>query len=148
MKLKFNPISSQYETIYIKWEGIHYDRQKLKRFVYYYNFIRVISIFFKKYKRELESLDLVIEHYGKNRIYDLLNNDEHTSRLCHIERLSRNGALEILTKGVYDTSTYRQLSNLPKRDFDLAIKRIQELIKIGQETTVQDEQISENIPSD
>jgi hypothetical protein len=146
--MKYINSPSEYETIYIKWEGIHYDREKLKKFARRYNFISFISFFIKSYKKELRMLDSVVEFYGKERINSLLRNDEHTSRVSHIERLSRKGSIELLTTGFYQTNTYKEISNLPKRDFDLVIKRVQELIKIGQSTTIQDDVISENIPSD
>jgi hypothetical protein len=146
--MKYINSPSEYETIYIKWEGIHYDREKLKKFVRRYNFISFISFFVKSYKKELIILDKIINFYGKERINSLLRNDEHTSRVSHIERLSRKGSLEILISGSYNIETYREISNLPKKDFDLITKRIEELIKIAQKVTVQEDNLSENIPSD
>ena len=66
----------------------------------------------------------------------------------HIERLSRIGSSEILTIGSYTPKTYRIISNLPKKDFDLITKRIEELIKIATNVTTQVEIIGENTPGD
>ena len=90
----------------------------------------------------------IIDHYGRVKIFNLLNNDETTSILSHIERLSRNGSIEILTSGTYNTDTYKQISNLPKSDFDLVARRVQELIKIGQSIYVQNDGLGENLPGD
>jgi len=148
MRIRFNNKQSKYELTYLKWEGIHYDRVKLKRFIFRYNLITILSKVFKSYKEELEVLNGIIDHYGRSKVFNLINNDDYTSRLAHIERLSRLGSVEILTTGSFNPNTYHQISNLPKTDYDLVSKRIQELIKIGQRVTIQDDIIGENIPND
>lgn len=148
MGIRFNNKQSKYELTYLKWEGIHYDRTKLKRFTFRYNLITLLSKVFKSYKEELEILNGIIDHYGRSKVFNLINNDDYTSRLAHIERLSRLGSVEILTTGSFNPDTYHQISNLPKTDYDLVSKRIQELIKIGQRVTIQDDIIGENIPND
>jgi hypothetical protein len=148
MRIRFNNKQSKYELTYLKWEGIHYDRVKLKRFIFRYNLITILSKVFKSYKEELEVLNGIIDHYGRSKVFNLINNDDYTSRLAHIERLSRLGSVEILTTGSFNPDTYHQISNLPKTDYDLVSKRIQELIKIGQRVTIQDDIIGENIPND
>jgi hypothetical protein len=148
MRIRFNNKQSKYELTYLKWEGIHYDRIKLKKFIFRYNLITILSKVFKSYKEELEVLNGIIDHYGRSKVFNLINNDDYTSRLAHIERLSRLGSVEILTTGSFNPDTYHQISNLPKTDYDLVSKRIQELIKIGQRVTIQDDVIGENIPND
>ena len=148
MKLRFKNKLSKYETLYIKWEGVQYDRKILRRFVRRFKWVKFLSIFSTTYKKELEFMVNIIDHYGRVKIFNLLSNDETTSRLSHIERLSRNGSIEILTSGSYNTNTYKQISNLPKSDFDLVTKRVQELIKIGQSIYVQNDGLGENLPGD
>jgi hypothetical protein len=148
MKLNFNRNPSRYETLYITWEGIQYDRKKLKKFVRKYNRVLFLSKVFKYYKKELSLLNEVLNHYGRVRIFNLVHNDEYSSKIAHIERLSRQGSIEILTSGTYKPDTYRQISNLPKSDYDLVTKRVQELIKIGQSVYVQDDTIGDQTPSD
>jgi hypothetical protein len=148
MNLRFSNQLSEYELTYLKWEGIHYDRDKLKKFTKRYNLISFLSFFFRCYKKELEILNKIIEHYGRSKILNLSKNDNHSSRMSHIERLSRIGSVEILTSGSFKSETYHQISNLPKTDYDLVTKRIQELIRIGQRVTTQNETISETTPND
>ena len=148
MKLRFKNKLSKYETLYIKWEGVQYDRKILRRFYRRFRWIKFLSIFSTTYKKELDSMIDIIDHYGRVKIFNLLNNDETTSRLSHIERLSINGSIEILTSGTYNTDTYKQISNLPKSDFDLVARRVQELIKIGQSIYVQNDGLGENLPGD
>ena len=148
MNLSFNNQLSEYELTYLKWEGIHYDRSKLKKFIKRYRLVSFLSRFFKNHRKELNILNKIIDHYGRSTIINLSKNDNHSSRLSHIERLSRIGSVEILTLGLFKSETYRQISNLPKTDYDLVSKRIQELIKIGQRVTTQNETISETTPND
>src|SRR6056300_353069 len=106
MRIRFNNKQSKYELTYLKWEGIHYDRVKLKRFIFRYNLITILSKVFKSYKEELEVLNGIIDHYGRSKVFNLINNDDYTSRLAHIERLSRLGSVEILTTGSFNPDTY------------------------------------------
>lgn len=148
MKLKFTHKPSKYETLYIQWEGVQYDRKKLKKFVRRFRWVKFLSIFIPKYKNELQYMVDIVDHYGRIKIFNLMSNNEESSRLSHIERLSRKGSVEILTSGTYKSETYQQITNLPKRDFDLITKRIQELIKIGQSVYVQNDGLGENLPGD
>ena len=148
MRLKFNRNLSDYELIYLKWEGIQYDRDKLRKFVWTYRITQLLSKVFKSYRKDLKRLETVIDHYGRSKVFNLLQNDEYSSRLSHIERLSRLGSVEILTTGSFKPETYHQISNLPKTDYDLVSKRVQELIRIGQRVTIQNDTITDNIPND
>jgi type I site-specific restriction endonuclease len=148
MKLRFKNKPSKYETLYIEWEGVQYDRKILKKFIRRFRWVKFLSKFMSKYKNELHHMIQIVDHYGRIKIFNLMGNDEEVSRLSHIERLSRKGSIEILTSGTYKSETYKQISNLPKRDFDLITKRIQELIKIGQSVYVQNDGLGENLPGD
>ena len=148
MKFKFNNIPSRYETIFIKWEGIHYDRELLRRFIKRYRLVYFLSFFSRSYGKELSWLKETINHYGEERIQNLLKNTEFASKMGHIERLSRIGSSEILTIGTYKPKTYRVISNLPKKDFDLVSKRVEELIKIARNVTTQTDTSGENTPGD
>ena len=66
MRLKFNKNLSDYELIYLKWEGIQYDRDKLRKFVWTYRITQLLSKVFKSYKEELKRLETVIDHYGRH----------------------------------------------------------------------------------
>ncbi len=128
------------------WVDVHYDREKLKRFFNRYNTLKVLSIFFKTHKHELNVFKKIIKRQGEKKLRRLLKNDENTSRICHIERISRIGSSEILTNGTYSPETYRSITNLPKNDYDLITKRIQELISIGQSMYVQNDNFTDTIP--
>ena len=80
MKLRFKNKLSKYETLYIKWEGVQYDRKILRRFYRRFRWIKFLSIFSTTYKKELYSMIDIIDHYGRVKIFNLLNNDETTSR--------------------------------------------------------------------
>jgi len=144
----FNLINkkSEYELIHITWVDIHYDRKRLKKFFFRYNILKILSIFFRTYKHEFRVFKKIIKRHGENKLLRLLKNDENTSRICHIERISRIGSSEILTNGTYTPETYRLITNLPKNDYDLVTKRTQELISIGQSMYVQNDNFTDTIP--
>lgn len=147
MILNFKNRKSEFELIHIKWVGIQYDRKKLKKFIRRYNILRILSIFSKTHKHELKVFRKIIKRHGEEKLRRLLENDENTSRICHIERISRIGSSEILTIGTYTPETYRLVTNLPKNDYDLVTKRTQELISIGQSMYVQNDNFTDTIPT-
>ena len=84
--------------------------------------------------------------YDKVKLEKLHNGDEETVRMSIIEKYSRIGSVELLINGVYTKETYTTITNLPIEDFQLVTKRVQELIKIAQSVTTQDDTVSESTP--
>ena len=76
----------------------------------------------------------------------LLNNDVEISRMCFIEKCARIASVDLLLNGVYSRSTYTTISNLPYTDFQLVMKRTEELIQIGQKITYQKDNITDSTP--
>jgi len=91
-------------------------------------------------------MEIILQSCNYDRIKGLLNNDENVIRICLIEKYARIGALDIAIHGVYTRDTYRIISNLPKEDYKLVLRRVEELVKIAQTTTIQSDNISDNIP--
>jgi hypothetical protein len=143
IKYKSNP--SLYEGLYIIWNGIDFDKDKLIKFVKRLKWVKFWS-FIPRFKEEYQILQKVLQSCNYERINGLLNNDENTIRICLIEKYARIGALDIAIHGVYTRDTYKVISNLPKEDYKLVLKRVEELVKIAQTTTIQSDNISDNIP--
>jgi hypothetical protein len=140
---KTNP--SLYEGLYIIWNGIDFDKDKLIKFVKRLKWVKFWS-FIPRFKEEYQMMKTILQSCNYDRINGLLNNDENTIRICLIEKYARIGALDIAIHGVYTRDTYRVISNLPKEDYKLVLKRVEELVKIAQTTTIQSDNISDNIP--
>tara|TARA_B110000444_G_scaffold260969_1_gene310225 strand:- start:236 stop:661 length:426 start_codon:yes stop_codon:yes gene_type:complete len=137
---------SLYELLYIKWSGIDYDREKLNRFNVNLKVYRFLSIFSSKFKDQYRKLKVIHGMYDKVKLEKLHNGDEETIRMSIIEKYSRIGSVELLINGVYTKETYTTITNLPIEDFQLVTKRVQELIKIAQSVTTQDDTVSESTP--
>ena len=76
----------------------------------------------------------------------LLNNDENILRMCFIEKWARIAAVDILLTNVYSRLTFTTISNLPIKDYQLLMKRVEEMVDTGRKTTYQSNKITDNIP--
>jgi hypothetical protein len=147
MKLNYKPYPSEYELKYIIWTGLDYDRNKLIQFVDYYNSVLIESEIDDVKKDELSILDNILSEYDTDKLEKLLQNDETVSKIALIEKLARTAALEKLLNKIYSKDTYSIISNLPLSDYQLTIKRINELIDIVNSTTYQTEEYPKHLPS-
>jgi len=145
MYLTYKKYPSKYELQYVKWNGINFDREKLIKFVKRLKLTRFLS-FIPSFNREHSILKEILDSYDLEIIQGLLNNDEKISRMCFIEKWSRIASVDILLTNTYSRSTYSTISNLPYTDFQLVMKRTEELILIGQKITYQKDNITDNIP--
>ncbi len=147
MYLKYKNIPSKYELYYIKWNGIGFDKDKLIKFIRRIKLLQFTSIFFKSHQEELKILKEIYKTYNEKILIGLMNNDEIISRNGLIEKWARIGAIDLLLTNTYSRLTYTIISNLPHQDYQLVLKRIEELVKIGQNMTHQSDNISKDIPS-
>lgn len=145
MSIKFKTHPPLYESYYIIWNGIDFDREKLIKFIKRFKWVKFWS-FLPNFKYEYKILNTILNSYDYNKITGLLNNDEHVCRISIIEKYSRIGALDIVVHGGYTRDTYRVISNLPKDDYKLVIKRTEELVTIARNTTIQSDNNTNNIP--
>jgi len=145
MNLTYKKYPSKYELQYVKWNGINFDRERLIKFVKRLNLTYLLS-FIPYYRREHQILKKIINSYDKIRIQGLLNNDEDIVRRCFIEKWARIAAVDILLTNVYSRPTFTTISNLPIKDYQLLMKRVEELVENGKNITYQTINISDNIP--
>jgi hypothetical protein len=102
--------------------------------------------FIPSFREEHKILKDILNTYDKIRIDGLLNNDETISRICFIEKWARIASVDILLTNTYSRLTYSTISNLPITDYQLVMKRIEELIECGKNVTYQKDKITDNIP--
>jgi hypothetical protein len=145
MKLRYKKYVSKYELQYIIWQGIDYDREKLIRFIKRYKWLRLFS-FLPFYSNEYKFMYEILHTYNIEKLELLLNNDEHTSRMCLIEKYARQSSIELLLTNLYSKQTFETISNLPINDFKLVIKRTMELVKLGRDVTTQNDNITNDVP--
>jgi hypothetical protein len=98
------------------------------------------------YKKEHQILNEILNTYDSVRIQGLLNNDEDIVKRCFIEKWARIASTDILLTNVYSRSTFTTISNLPIKDYQLLMKRVEEMVEAGRNLTYQSTIITENIP--
>jgi hypothetical protein len=145
MKLHYKKSPSKYELQYVKWNGINFDRDKLIKFVKRLKLTRFLS-FIPSFKEEHTILNEILNTYDKVRIQGLLDGDENILRMCFIEKWARIAAVDILLTNVFSRLTFTTISNLPIKDYQLLMKRIEEMVDTGRKTTYQSNKITDNIP--
>jgi hypothetical protein len=145
MNLTYKKYPSKYELEYVKWNGINFDKERLIKFIKRLKLTRLLSLI-PWYNDEYLILKDILNQHDPIIINGLLNNDETISRMCFIEKWSRIASTDLLLNGVYNRVTYSTISNLPYTDFQLVMKRTEELIALGQKITYQKDNITNNTP--
>lgn len=145
MNLTYKKYPSKYELQYVKWNGINFDRERLIKFVKRLKLTYFLS-FISYYRREHQMLKEILNTYDKDRIQGLLSGDQDILKRCLIEKWARIAATDILLTNVYSRSTFTTISNLPIKDYQLLMKRVEEMVTSGQKFTYQSNIITDNIP--
>jgi hypothetical protein len=145
MNLTYKKYPSKYELQYVKWNGINFDRERLIKFIKRLRLTYFLS-FIPYYRREHRILTEILNTYDKDRIEGLLSGDQDILKRCLIEKWARIAATDILLTNVYSRSTFTTISNLPIKDYQLLMKRVEEMVTSGQKFTYQSNIITDNIP--
>jgi hypothetical protein len=145
MNLTYKKYPSKYELQYVKWNGINFDRERLIKFIKRLKLTYFLS-FIPYYGREYQMLTEILDTYDKDRIEGLLNGDENILRMCLIEKWARIAAVDILLTNTYSRLTYTTISNLPIKDYQLLMKRVEEMVHAGRNLTYQSNIITDNTP--
>jgi hypothetical protein len=129
-----NEQPSQYEELYAKWVSITYEKTKLLELLYELKFLK---------DQEEPNVDRIafLENilYANNieHLYRLLTNEEQTARFALIEKYARVAAMEMLIRGKYTVDTLNVITQFPLADYQLTVKRVQELVNIISDITTQ-----------
>lgn len=102
--------------------------------------------FIPYYRREHQMLTEILNTYDKDRIEGLLCGNEDVLRRCFIEKWARIASVDILLTNTYSRSTYTTISNLPIKDYQLLMKRVEEMVTMGKDFTYQSNIITDNTP--
>ena len=145
MNITYMEYPSKYELQYVKWNGINFDRERLIKFMNRLKLTYFLS-FIPYYRREHQILTEILNTYDKVRIEGLINGDEDIMRRCFIEKWARIASTDILLTNVYSRPTFTTISNLPIKDYQLLMKRVEEMVMAGRNLTYQSDNSSSNIP--
>jgi hypothetical protein len=88
-------------------------------------------------KTRIKFLENILNESDLEHLHLLLINDEKTSRFALIEKWARVGAIEVLIDGKYSIGTLNTITQFPLADYQLTVKRIQELVNVIQDITSQ-----------
>lgn len=145
MNLTYKKYPSKYELEYVKWNGINFDRERLIKFVKRLKLTYFLS-FIPYYRREHRMLTEILNTYDKNRIEGLLSGNQDILRRCLIEKWARIASTDILLTNTYSRLTFTTISNLPIKDYQLLMKRVEEMVEAGRNLTYQSNKITDNTP--
>jgi len=145
MNLTYKKYPSKYELQYVKWNGINFDRERLIKFINRLKLTYFLS-FIPYYRREHQMLNEILNTYDKDRIEGLLKGDQDVLKRCLIEKWARIAATDILLTNTYSRLTFTTISNLPIKDYQLLMKRLEEIVTAGQKFTYQSNIITDNTP--
>ena len=145
MNLTYKNYPSKYELQYVKWNGINFDRERLIKFMNRLRLTYFLS-FIPYYRRERQMLTEILDSYDKDRIKGLLDGNQEVLKRCLIEKWSRIAATDILLTNTYSRLTFTTISNLPIKDYQLLMKRVEEMVTAGRNITFQSDNVTDNIP--
>lgn len=129
-----NETPSEYEERYVRWVSIGYDKHTLNELLYELQYHKNSDTPDEKRVKFLES---ILADYDLDQLHKLSTNDEHTARFALIEKYARIGAMEMLIEGKYTIETLNIITQFPLADYQLTVKRIQELVNVITDITTQ-----------
>jgi hypothetical protein len=132
-----------YESRYDTWVDVHYNRQTVNKFFERLTLLTRTST----EPLELENLNRILEDHGEEYLRKFYQGDEEISRLALIENWSRKAAIDILYENKYSKETLRDLLNLPVKDYQLVMKRVNEIVNAARSIPIQDDNIGNIIPT-
>lgn len=139
--INHNP--SEYEEKWVRWVSIGYDKEMLIKFLYEL-----------KYLKEQDPQDLtkiaifeeILNSHKPERLLQLLQNDPTASRLALIEKWARIAAMELLIQDKYSIETLNTITQFPLGDYQLIVRRTQELMSMISDITTQASALIEGVP--
>lgn len=129
-----NENPSEYEERYVRWVSIGYDKQKLNELLYELQYHKNAET---PDEKRIAFLESILAEYDLTQLHKLVTNDKHASRFALIEKYARIGAMEMLIDGKYTIETLNAITQFPLADYQLTVKRIQELVNVITDITAQ-----------
>jgi hypothetical protein len=129
-----NQLPSRYEERYAKWISISYEKTKLLELLYELKFLKEQEIIDTE---RIQFLENILYENDIEHLLRLLTNDEQTARFAMIEKYARIAAMEMLIRGKYTVKTLNVITQFPLADYQLTVKRVQELVNMITDITTQ-----------
>jgi len=129
-----NEQPSSYEERYAKWVSIGYEKTKLLELLYELKFLKEQDV---PNVERIAFLENILYENDIEHLYRFLTNEPNAARMALIEKYSRVAAMEMLIRGKYTIDTLNVITQFPLADYQLTIKRIQELVNVISDITTQ-----------
>ena len=136
-----NDNPSEYEERYIRGVSIGYDKKKLAELLYELKYLKEEN----KWPERITLLEEILSDVGHDHCYNLLVNEPQTSRFAIIEKYARQAALEVLIFDRYSLDTLNTLSQLPLADYQLATKRVYEIVTMIRDVTTSTSSLAQGL---
>ena len=137
-----NENPSEYEERYIRWVSVGHDKKKLSELLYEIKYLKEE----KAWPERIAFLESILAEYDSHQLYNLLTNDPHTVRFAMIEKWARQAAMEILIFERYGVETLNTITQFPMADYRLIIKRVQEIVNMITDISVQTAVLASGVP--
>ena len=128
-----NTNPSEYEERYVRWVSIGYDKKVLTELLYELQYLKEKN----EWPERITFLESILAEYEPQHLLNLLNNDPQTARFATLEKWARHAAMEILIFDKYSIETLNTVTQFPLADYQLFVKRTQEIITMVREITTQ-----------
>ena len=136
-----NTNPSDYEERYVRWVSIGYDKKTLCELLYELQYLKEKG----EWKQRIDFLESVLAQYEPEHLLNLLNNDPQTTRFSTIEKLARQGAMEVLIYDKYSIDTLNTVTQLPLADYQLFVKRVYEIVNLIRGITTQASSLADGV---
>ena len=137
-----NENPSEYEERYIRWVSVGHDKKKLSELLYEIKYLKEE----KAWPERIAFLESILAEYDSQQLYNLLINDPQTVRFAMIEKWARQAAMEILIFERYGVETLNTITQFPMADYRLIIKRVQEIVNMITDISVQTAVLASGVP--
>ena len=137
-----NENPSEYEERYIRWVSVGHDKKKLSELLYEIKYLKEE----KAWPERIAFLESILAEYDSLQLYNLLTNDPQTVRFAMIEKWARQAAMEILIFERYGVETLNTITQFPMADYRLIIKRVQEIVNMITDISVQTAVLASGVP--
>ena len=128
-----NTNPSEYEERYSRWVSIGYDKKVLSELLYELQYLKEKG----EWPERIKFLESILAQHSPQHLLNLLNNEPQTARFAMIEKWARQGAMEILIFDKYSIDTLNTVTQFPLADYQLFVKRVQEITTMIREITSQ-----------
>jgi len=137
-----NENPSEYEERYIRWVSVGHDKKKLSELLYEIKYLKEE----KAWPERIAFLESILAEYDSHQLYNLLTNDPQTVRFAMIEKWARQAAMEILIFGKYGVDTLNTITQFPMADYQLVVKRVQEIVNMITDISTQSAALASGVP--